>query len=63
MILRGWGSKLIREGRVYYEVWSKIEKVLQQWEQSCIKTIVGSIEMTVEWSLIKIEQDANIVEK
>ena len=49
-----WGKKR-EEYDVWYEVWSKIEKVLDQWEQSCWKTTAGLIATTAEWSLIKVE--------
>ena len=42
---------------MYYEVWSKIEKELDQWEQNFRNLTAGLIAMTVEWSLIKVEQD------
>ena len=45
---RGMWTMGYEERKVYYEVWSKIEKVLYQWEQTFRKTTAGAMAMTAE---------------
>ena len=55
--IRAIGTVGYEKVNVYYKVLGTMKKVLDRQEQNCRKTTEGSIAMTAERSLIKVELD------